>query len=311
MMPICGTSFLMARTARHISSRCSAPPSPWGRAAPSRRRGRGDGRDAECGRVRRLADGLVDIHRPRPASRRRAYAAARNPSEDRPDQVVGGEARLAHHRRDQSALRLRRMRRVSPSDADMSSWRAGEGKGRTTRDSMMIAFVLFVLRGFRHAGEVGAPSYHIGTIPKHVSWSQPRRATASSSMRACSRDIRGLPSRTAGPSRRSERMTQEHEIICEIRGAAGVVVLDRPKALNALSLGMVRELARALDAWERDPQVTARRPQHESQGLLRRWRHPLAARSRQGRAHDDMLAFWGRIPSSTTASRPTQSPMSR
>ena len=43
-------------------------------------------------------------------------------------------------------------------------------------------------------------------------------------------------------------MTEDREIICEIRGAAGVVVLNRPKALNALSLGMVRELARALDA---------------------------------------------------------------
>ena len=50
-------------------------------------------------------------------------------------------------------------------------------------------------------------------------------------------------------------MTEDREIICEIRGAAGVVVLNRPKALNALSLGMVRELARALDAWENNPQV--------------------------------------------------------
>ncbi len=44
--------------------------------------------------------------------------------------------------------------------------------------------------------------------------------------------------------------TQDQEIICKIRGAAGVVVLNRPKALNALSLGMVRELARTLHAWE-------------------------------------------------------------
>ncbi len=51
-------------------------------------------------------------------------------------------------------------------------------------------------------------------------------------------------------------MTDEPEIICEKRGRAGVVVLDRPKALNALSLGMVRGLAAALDSWEHDPEVT-------------------------------------------------------
>lgn len=48
----------------------------------------------------------------------------------------------------------------------------------------------------------------------------------------------------------------EPEIICETRGAAGVVTLNRPKALNALTLAMVRDLARALDAWEADPAVT-------------------------------------------------------
>lgn len=51
-------------------------------------------------------------------------------------------------------------------------------------------------------------------------------------------------------------MSEDPEIICEIRGAAGVVILNRPKALNALSHGMVRELARALAAWEHDPKVT-------------------------------------------------------
>ena len=51
-------------------------------------------------------------------------------------------------------------------------------------------------------------------------------------------------------------MSDEPEIMCEVRGQAGFVVLNRPKALNALNLGMVRELARALDAWEADPRVT-------------------------------------------------------
>ncbi|KRE12364.1 3-hydroxyisobutyryl-CoA hydrolase [Bosea sp. Root483D1] len=51
-------------------------------------------------------------------------------------------------------------------------------------------------------------------------------------------------------------MSDEPDIICEIRGNAGFVVLNRPKALNALNLPMVRELAKALDAWEHDPAVT-------------------------------------------------------
>ncbi|MDP3318480.1 MAG: enoyl-CoA hydratase/isomerase family protein, partial [Bosea sp. (in: a-proteobacteria)] len=50
-------------------------------------------------------------------------------------------------------------------------------------------------------------------------------------------------------------MSQTPEILCERCGAAGMVILDRPKALNALTLPMVRELARALDAWEHDPEV--------------------------------------------------------
>ena len=60
-----------------------------------------------------------------------------------------------------------------------------------------------------------------------------------------------------GTSRtRKSAMSDEPDIICEIRGSAGFVVLNRPKALNALNLPMVRELAKALDAWEQDPAVT-------------------------------------------------------
>ncbi len=47
----------------------------------------------------------------------------------------------------------------------------------------------------------------------------------------------------------------ETEILWERRGAAGVVVLNRPHALNALTLGMVRGLGAALDAWEHDDAV--------------------------------------------------------
>jgi enoyl-CoA hydratase len=51
-------------------------------------------------------------------------------------------------------------------------------------------------------------------------------------------------------------MTEQPEILCEARGAAGLVLLNRPHALNALTHGMVRTLAAALDDWERDPRIT-------------------------------------------------------
>jgi enoyl-CoA hydratase len=50
--------------------------------------------------------------------------------------------------------------------------------------------------------------------------------------------------------------TPDAEALVERRGGAGVIVLNRPKALNALTLTMVRLIAAALDAWERDPDVT-------------------------------------------------------
>ncbi len=42
------------------------------------------------------------------------------------------------------------------------------------------------------------------------------------------------------------------EAVIERRGRSGVIVLNRPKALNALTLTMVRLIAGALDRWERD-----------------------------------------------------------
>src|SRR3974390_3457419 len=46
------------------------------------------------------------------------------------------------------------------------------------------------------------------------------------------------------------------EILFERHGAAGLVFLNRPHALNAVTLGMVDALARQLTAWERDAAVT-------------------------------------------------------
>ncbi|HMF06861.1 MAG TPA: enoyl-CoA hydratase/isomerase family protein, partial [Methylocella sp.] len=45
------------------------------------------------------------------------------------------------------------------------------------------------------------------------------------------------------------------EVICEKRGCCGLITLNRPKALNALTLNMVHEFASALDRFENDPAV--------------------------------------------------------
>jgi enoyl-CoA hydratase len=47
----------------------------------------------------------------------------------------------------------------------------------------------------------------------------------------------------------------EAEALIERRGRAGVIVLNRPKALNALTLTMVRLIAAALDEWEGESAV--------------------------------------------------------
>jgi enoyl-CoA hydratase/carnithine racemase len=45
------------------------------------------------------------------------------------------------------------------------------------------------------------------------------------------------------------------DIVTELRGQVGFITLNRPRALNALSLGMVRDLTVALKAWAADPAV--------------------------------------------------------
>ena len=50
---------------------------------------------------------------------------------------------------------------------------------------------------------------------------------------------------------------QTDEAICQRRGAIGHILLNRPQALNALTLNMVRAISAALDAWESDAAVKA------------------------------------------------------
>ncbi|WP_375465611.1 enoyl-CoA hydratase/isomerase family protein [uncultured Methylobacterium sp.] len=83
------------------------------------------------------------------------------------------------------------------------------------------------------------------------------------------------------------------EILFERRGALGLVTLNRPKALNALSLGMIDGLHRRLDAWEAEAGITrvairgAGGRAFCAGGDIRH----VYALGRAGR-FDDVFAFW-------------------
>ena len=49
----------------------------------------------------------------------------------------------------------------------------------------------------------------------------------------------------------------QNEVLAEVRNHIGHLTLNRPTGLNALTLDMVRNLHRQLDAWAQDPQVHA------------------------------------------------------
>jgi enoyl-CoA hydratase/carnithine racemase len=52
-------------------------------------------------------------------------------------------------------------------------------------------------------------------------------------------------------------LATDNPVIAELRGRVGCITLNRPQALNALSLGMIRAITQALLAWRDDPQVLA------------------------------------------------------
>lgn len=49
----------------------------------------------------------------------------------------------------------------------------------------------------------------------------------------------------------------ESFVVAELRGRVGCITLNRPRALNALSLAMIRDISAALLAWREDPRVLA------------------------------------------------------
>jgi len=53
----------------------------------------------------------------------------------------------------------------------------------------------------------------------------------------------------------SAKPADDQEILCQIEGNAGVITLNRPKALNALSLDMIRQITQNLLRWKDDKHV--------------------------------------------------------
>jgi enoyl-CoA hydratase len=47
------------------------------------------------------------------------------------------------------------------------------------------------------------------------------------------------------------------DILCETRGPVGIVILNRPDRLNALSTALMHELVQALEQWEGDDEIGA------------------------------------------------------
>ena len=85
----------------------------------------------------------------------------------------------------------------------------------------------------------------------------------------------------------------EPEILFDRRGAAGLVTLNRPKALNAVTLNMVRLMTAQLRDWAADPAVTrvvvsAAGGKAFSAGGDIRALYDLGLAGR----HADMLPFW-------------------
>ena len=87
--------------------------------------------------------------------------------------------------------------------------------------------------------------------------------------------------------------SEEPEVLFERRGTAGIVTLNRPAALNAVTSGMVRLLHEQLAAWRDDPAVTrvlvtAAGDRAFSAGGDLRGIYEAARAGRQ----QDSLAFW-------------------
>lgn len=55
----------------------------------------------------------------------------------------------------------------------------------------------------------------------------------------------------------TEQTAPEQEILTEVADGVGLITLNRPKAMNALSHGMVVAIREQLEAWAEDADVRA------------------------------------------------------
>jgi enoyl-CoA hydratase/carnithine racemase len=65
-----------------------------------------------------------------------------------------------------------------------------------------------------------------------------------------------------------------NDILFDVADGLALVTLNRPAALNALTLDMIRRFHAQLDAWADDP--ARRRARGGREGVLRRRRHSRA-----------------------------------
>src|SRR6516164_9275287 len=102
-----------------------------------------------------------------------------------------------------------------------------------------------------------------------------------------------MKSAAVRPNEPSSLMSSEPEILLDRRGTAGLVTLNRPAALNAVTRGMVRTLHEALERWRRDGAVsrvivTAAGGRAFSAGGDLRQIHEAGRAGRQ----EESIAFW-------------------
>jgi enoyl-CoA hydratase/carnithine racemase len=53
----------------------------------------------------------------------------------------------------------------------------------------------------------------------------------------------------------NQHVNSDHHVMLEVRGCAGLITLNRPKALNALSLPVIRQITAALLDWKSQPDI--------------------------------------------------------
>lgn len=61
--------------------------------------------------------------------------------------------------------------------------------------------------------------------------------------------------RTRMMSISTKKLSTNDEVLFEMRKNCGIITLNRPKALNALNLSMIRVIHPVLKAWEEDPEI--------------------------------------------------------